>query len=114
MIEKACLVKQLSVLRKQAVIKLIEKKGCNKRYIQNWQPISLLNVDVKLISKAFAEHLKKVLPEIISSNQNAYVKNRCISEGGRLIFDLLEMSEVLNKEGFLVTIEKVTLLITFS
>ena len=33
------------------------------------------------------------------------MKNRCISEGGRLISDLLEMSEVLNKEGFLVTID---------
>ena len=33
------------------------------------------------------------------------MKNRCISEGGRLMSDLLEMSEVLNKEGFLVTID---------
>ena len=33
------------------------------------------------------------------------MKNRCISQGGRLISDLLEMSEVLNKEGFLVTID---------
>ena len=98
--EKAYLVKQLSASQKQAVIKLIEKKGRGKRYIQNWQPISLLNVDVKLISKALAERLKNVLPEIIPPNQNAYVKNRCISEGGRLISDLLEMSEVLNKEGF--------------
>ena len=104
-IEKAYLVKQLSASQKQAVIKFIEKRGCNKRYIQNWRPISLLNVDVKLISKALAECLKNVLPEIISPNQNAYVKNRCISEGGRLISDLLEMSEVLHKEGFLVTID---------
>ena len=104
-IEKAYLVKQLSALQKQAVIKLFEKKEHNKRYIQNWQTISLLNVDVKLISKALAECLKNVLLEIISPNQNAYVKNRCISEGGRLISDLLEMSEVLNKEGFLVTID---------
>ena len=104
-IETAYLVKQLSTSQKQAVIKLIEKKGRDKRYIQNWRPISLLNVDVKLISKALAEHLKNVLPEITSPNQNAYVKNRCISEGGRLISDLLEMSEVLNEEGFLVTID---------
>ena len=101
-IGKAYLVKQLSASQKQAVIKLIEKKGRDKRYIQNWRPISLLNVDVKLISKALAERLKNVLPEMISPNQNAYVKNRCISEGGRLISDLLEMSEVLNKESFLV------------
>ena len=64
----------------------------------------ILNIDVKLVSKALAEHLKNVLPKIISPNQNAYVKNRCISEGGRLISDLLEMSEVLNK-GFSVTVD---------
>ena len=33
------------------------------------------------------------------------MKNKCISEGGRLICDFLEMSEVLNKEGFLITID---------
>ena len=82
--------------------KINRKKGRDKRYIQNWRPISLLNVDVNLISKALAERLKNVLPETISPNHNAYMKNRCISEGGRLISDLLEMSEVLNKESFLV------------
>ena len=74
-------------------------------YIKNWQPISLLNIDVKLISKVLAECLKNILPEIISPNQTAYVKNRCISEGGRPISDLLEKSEVLNKESFLVTVD---------
>ena len=103
-VEKSYLVKQRSASLKQAVIKLIEKKGRGKRYIQNWRPISSLNVDVKLICKALAERLKNVLLEIISPNQNGYVKNRSTSEGGRLISDLLEMSEVLNKEGFLVTI----------
>ena len=92
-------------LQKQAVIKLIEEKGLDKRYIQKQRSLSLLNVDLKLICKALAERLKNVLSEIISPNQNAYVKNGCISEGGRLIFDLLEMSEVLNKEGFLDTID---------
>ena len=33
------------------------------------------------------------------------MKNRCVREDGRLISDLLEMSEVLNKESFLVTID---------
>ena len=36
----------------------------------------------------------------MSSKQNAYVINRCISEGDRLISDLPE----LNKEGFSVTV----------
>ena len=78
--------------------------------------MSLLNVDVKLNSKVFAERLKNVLPKIISSNQNTYLKNRCIREGDRLTSDLLEMSEVLNKDGFSVTVDikkDLTLLITF-
>lgn len=31
------------------------------------------------------------------------MKKRCISEGGKLISDLLEISDVLNKQRFLVT-----------
>ena len=35
-IEKTYLVKQLRASQKPAIIKLIEKKGHDKRYIQNW------------------------------------------------------------------------------
>ena len=51
---------ELSISR-QAIIKLIEKKDRDKRYIKNWRPISLLNVDTKIISKALLERLKNVL-----------------------------------------------------
>ena len=33
------------------------------------------------------------------------MKNRCLSERGRLTSDLLEISQVLNEEGFLVTLD---------
>ena len=98
-------IKQLSVSQRQAVIKLIEKKGRDKKFIKNWRPISLFNVDTKLISKALSERLKNVLPDIISENQTAYVNNRFISEGGRLINDLLEVCDTFNKKGYLVTID---------
>ena len=32
-------------------------------------------------------------------------KNRLINEGARVMFDLLEMSEILNEQGFLVTVD---------
>ena len=43
---------ELANSRKQGIIKLIEKKNKDKRYVANWRPISLLNVDVKIAYKA--------------------------------------------------------------
>ena len=95
----------LSTSQRQAIIKLIEKKDRDKRFIQNWRPISLLNVDLKIISKALSEKLKKVLPDLISSQQTAYVKNRHIGECGRLISDIIEIAKIKKIEGFLVTMD---------
>ena len=75
-INKAFKVGELSTSQKQAVIKLIEKKGKDKQLIKNWRPLSLLNVDKKLISKVLAERLKTVLPPLTSSNQTAYLNGR--------------------------------------
>ena len=62
---------ELSNSQKRAVINLIEKKDKDRRLIQNWRPISLLNVDLKILSKALADRIKKYLPFFISSNQTA-------------------------------------------
>ena len=84
----------LSTYQRQAIIKLIEQKDRDKRFIQNWRPISLLNIDLKIISNAFSEKLKKVLPDLISSQQTAYDKNRHIGESGRLISDIIEIAKI--------------------
>ena len=86
---------ELSTSQRQAVIKLIEKKDKGKKLIKNWRPISLLNVDIKLIFKVLAERLKKILPSLISKNQTAYVKGIFISEGGKIISDILEIFDNL-------------------
>ena len=101
----AKLKNKLSTSQRQAVIKLIEKKDKDKRFIKNWRPISLLNVDYKIISKALTSRLKKVLPDLISLQQTAYVGNRFIGESSRLIADIIEITDVLNKEGILVTMD---------
>ena len=81
------------------------KKKTDKRFIKNWRPISLLNTDLKMISKALATRLKDILPHLISSNQTAYVKNRYVSESGRLIYDVIETASFLNKKVLLVTVD---------
>ena len=64
-----------------------------------------MNVNRKLISKVLAERIKKVIPSLMSKNQVAYAKGRFISKGGRLIFDIREISEDLEITGFLMTLD---------
>jgi len=40
---------EMSRSQKQAVITLIEKKGKDRLLLENWQPISLVNVDAKIV-----------------------------------------------------------------
>ena len=66
--------------------------------------MSLQNADLKLISKALARRLKDILSDLILSKQ-AYMKNRYISASGRLICHVLQTASILNKKGFLVTVD---------
>ena len=59
----------MSHSQKQAVITLIEKKGEDRSLLENWHPISLVNVDPQIISKVIASRIKNVLPHIIHHNQ---------------------------------------------
>ena len=45
------------------------------------------------------------MPNLVSENQSSYVNNRLISEGGRLIFDILEIADSLQIDKLLMTIE---------
>ena len=65
----------------------------------------MLNTDLKIFSKASAAKLKSVLPSLIASQQTAYVQNRYIGEAGRLIFDILDISDKLSVDGYLVTVD---------
>ena len=100
-IRTAGIKKEFSVSQRQAIINL----SLIYLFIKNWRPISLLNVDYKIASKALAERLKKILPVLISHEQTAYVNGRFICETGRLISDLIEVSDVFNINGFLVTMD---------
>ena len=96
---------ELSTTQKQALVTLIEKKGKDKRLIKNWRPISLINVDAKIISKVLAKRLEKVLPCIIHENQNAFVKGRSIFDALRTIDDVVDYTKRNCLPGILVAID---------
>lgn len=83
----------------------MRKKDRDKKFVKNFRPISLLNVDTKILPNSLAEKLKHVLTELISSNQTSYIKNRCISENDRLISDVTELFDILDITRYLVTMD---------
>ena len=81
------------------MITLIEKRGKDKRSINNWRPISLLNIVVKIASKVLAVRLKKVIHKLIAYDHAAYVKGCYIQESIKVIQDLIDFADLEEQEG---------------
>lgn len=78
----------LSVSQRRAVVTLIPKRS-DLEEIGNWRPISLLNCDYKIASKAIANRVGTVLPSIISNRQTCSIKNRTINQHTILLRDTI-------------------------
>ena len=97
-------LKYFCTSQRQTIVKLLEKPNKDKRYISNWRPILLLNFDLKMISKFLATRVKEVLSNLINSRQTAYVNERFIVEGGRLIDDVIKVCDIQKISGYLLTV----------
>jgi len=103
-INKSYEMGQLTASQCQAVIVLLDK-GKDRTLLKNWRPISLLNVDYKIASKAVAERLKKMLPDIVNQDQVGYVTGRNITDNIRTVLDILEYTDYENISGILINID---------
>ena len=44
--------------------------------LKNWTPITIVNVDYKIASKAIAKRIEAILPSLIHEDQTGFVKGR--------------------------------------
>ena len=78
----------------------------DRRNLKNWRPISLLNVDYKICSKALSLRLKKVLGSIVDPDQTCSVPGRSISSNLVLLRDTLDFIERSGETGILVSLDQ--------
>ena len=69
-------------------IALIPKKN-DPLLMADYRPISLTNIVSRILSKVMANRLKRVLPNVISEAQSAFVPNRLITDNTTVAYELL-------------------------
>ena len=62
----------------RAIISHLDKKDKDLLWIKNWRPLSMLDVDYKILTKIMGNHLKEALPEVISHSQKGFLADRYI------------------------------------
>ena len=100
----------------QAIITLIPKKG-NLDKLKYWRPVSLLCLDYKILTKILANRLKKILPVVMSEEQDASIPHRTIFNNLFLTRDLIRYTKEKNIPSYILQIEpkkKLTKLIEHS
>ena len=95
----------LSSDQRRGVITLVPKKGKDLCMLKHWRPISLLNVDYKILTNVLAMRLQTVLDKIISHDQVGYIKGRFIGVNIRTCADILTYCQNTGKKGLIAQID---------
>ena len=95
----------MSSTQSRGLISIIPKGNKDKRYLNNWRPICLLNSLYKIISGTLAERIKPNLDQIIHPDQKGFVSGRYIGEVVRTTYDIIQYAKDNDKSGMLILID---------
>ena len=88
------------------LITLIHKgKGLERNEVNNWRPITMSNIDYKIIAKLLANRLKKVISKLVGQQQQGFIKGRNIANIIRSIDDIIEYEKNAKLKDFLFIID---------
>lgn len=86
---------------RRAILTLIPKKG-DIGYLKNWRPISLICVDLKILSKSLTNRLKKCMASVIHMDQTYCIPKRTIFDSLFVMRDMITVAKMHNMDiGFL-------------
>ena len=87
------------------LISLILKKDKDPVYIRNWRPLTLLNMDYKILAKLLATRMKLVLDDIIGYQLTGFMEGRNISDNIRKTIDIVAHVNRAKMSALIVNID---------
>ena len=89
----------------EANISPILKKGKADDECASYRPISLLNTDLKLLSKTLALRLETVLPCIINNDQTGFITGRNSCSNMRRLLNVIQLSQSIKLDCIVVNLD---------
>ena len=89
---------RLAITQRRGIISLIPKKDKALNELKNWRPITLLNCDYKIASKAIAS-------DLIEYDQTGFLKGRSIAENICLINNVISYTHSKGIPGLLLFVD---------
>ena len=96
----------LSTSQRMSYITLLCKDANNPEKLTNYRPISLLNVDYKILTKALCNRLKLVIDQVVHPDQTCAVPGRSIIDSCHLVRDVLDYCNDKNISGILLSLDQ--------
>lgn len=98
--------RKLSITQRRGIIKLVPKKDAKSYFmIKNWRPLTLLNCDYKIATKAIANGLKIFLPNLTNDDQTGFIKDRFSGENIRLLGSVICYVKEKNLPGLFLFLD---------
>lgn len=87
----------------EGILTLLPKKDRDILRLKNWRPLSMLNNDYKILSKALANRMQLVMPRIIDEEQCGFMKNRFIGDNILSLQSIIQYLHDSQQEAWLMT-----------
>jgi hypothetical protein len=90
--------------QQDAYLRLLFKKA-RREQLENYRPLSLLNADRRLLSRALALRLSPLLHLVVHSDQTGFVPGRRIDSNIALVQQLMDEADLLPEASALVLVD---------
>lgn len=94
----------LSQEQRVGIVTLIPKKGQDRFHLANWRPITLLNSNFKIFSKALSIRIQSCIKDVVHQDQTGFIKGWSITTSLTNIQMVIDQVRNSDSHGILVAL----------